>query len=117
MRRKSNHLICHNSCAIKDQNHMINEFFDDKLHTRLYGVFNQLNSNFQKFWEASRDPRERKKLEDKIKATVTSCKHLGLLAINIPCNNQNRYTQIKLLSQIEEIQKDYVEFLKKTKHH
>ena len=96
---------------------MINEFFDDKLHARLTRVFNQLNATFQKFWESSKDPKERKKLEDKIKITVNSCKHLGLLAVNIPCNNQNRYTQIKLMSQIEGIQKEYAEFLKKIRHH
>ena len=97
---------------------MINELFDDKLHSTLTGVFNQLSGTFQKYWESYREnSKEKKKIEDKIKTSVLSCKNLGLLAINIPCNNQNRYTQIKLLTQIESVQKDYIDFLKKTQPH
>ena len=91
---------------------MINVLFDDKLHSRLTSALNQISGFLQKSRESMRDSKkDRNKKEDKIKQHLMSCKNLGLLIINIPCNSQNRYTQIKLLTKIEEIEREFPEFL------
>ena len=102
---------------IDDPNHMINELFDDKLHARLTSALNQVSGFLQKSRESMRDTRkDRNKSEDKIKQYLISCKNLGLLVINIPCNSQNRYTQIKLLTKIEEIEREFSEFLSRSRY-
>jgi len=90
---------------------MINEMFDEKFHTRLMTLLKKFQGEFEKFHESTRgkNTKEIKVWGEKIKNNVLWCKNLGLLALNIPCNTQNRYTQIGLISKVEEIEKEFAE--------
>lgn len=88
--------------------------FDDKLHARLTKSFDKYHEEFQKFYEVNRgkNAKERKIWGERIRDNVDRCKNLGLLAINVPCNAQNRYTQVRLIAKVEEIENEFANIQK-----
>lgn len=105
-----NQLFSYSSSVIPVRNHMLKEIFDDKLHTRLEAILKKFRGEFQKYYEVKneRNVKELNLWKDKIKSNVVSSKNLGILAINLPCNSKNRYTQIQLISKVEEIETELI---------